>query len=111
MLLLQEFDFIIQHRPRTQHAVADVWSRLDNGENARKDDGDFPDADILRLTTIASQEERNSPDRWLVEMTYFLSTRLPPPQLRMDEKKQLDVQSRNFYLVEDVLYHKGSDGI
>ena len=48
---------------------------------------DFPDADIVRVTLIALQEERNFTDRWLVEMTYFLSTRLPPPQLRMDEKK------------------------
>ena len=49
MLLLQEFNFIIQHRPRTQHAIADFLSRLDNGDNVAKDDDDFPDADILRV--------------------------------------------------------------
>ena len=46
-----------------------------------------------------------------MEMTYFLYTRLPPLQLRTDEKKRLAVRSRNFCLVEGVLYHKGSDGI
>ena len=46
-----------------------------------------------------------------MEMTYFLTTGLPPPQLWTDEKKRLSVRSRNFYLVEGVLYHKGSDGI
>ena len=46
-----------------------------------------------------------------MEMTYFLTTRLPPPQLRTDEKKRLAVWSRNLCLVEGVLYHKGSDGI
>ena len=46
-----------------------------------------------------------------MEMTYFLTMRLPSPQLRTDEKKRLVVWSRNFYLVEGVLYHKGNDGI
>ena len=32
MLLLQDFDFTIQHRPGAQHVVADFLSRLDNGE-------------------------------------------------------------------------------
>ena len=62
MLLLQEFDFVIQHWLGTQHAVADFLSRMDNGENARKGDDDFPDADILRVVMIASQEEKNFPD-------------------------------------------------
>ena len=39
-------------------------------------------------------------------MTYFLST-----QLRMDEKKRLVLRSQNFFLVEGILYHKGSNGI
>ena len=46
-----------------------------------------------------------------MEMTYFLTTGLPPPQLRTDEKKRLPVRSRNFCLVEGVLYNKGIDGI
>ena len=32
MLLLQEFDFQIQHRPGVQHVVADYLSRLESGE-------------------------------------------------------------------------------
>ena len=85
--LLEEFDFIIQHRPRTQHAIADFLSRLDNSEMVAKDDDDFPDVDILRVATIAMQTDKSFPDRWLMEMTYFLTTKLPPPQLRTDEKK------------------------
>ena len=87
MLLLQEFDFTIQHRSGTKHAVADFLSRVDNGDNVGRDDEDFPCADILRIATRASQVEMNFPDHWLVEMTYFLTTGLPPLQLRMDEKK------------------------
>ena len=111
MLLLQEFDFVIQHRPGTQHAAADFLSRIDNGEMVRKDDDDFPDADILRIATIATRTEKTFPDCWLMEMTFFLTTGLPPPQLRTNEKKRLAVRSRNFCLVDGVLYHKGSDGI
>ena len=86
MLLLQEFNFIIRHRPRTQHAIGDFLSRLDNGDNVAKDDDDFPDADILRVVPMANRAEKGFPDRWLIEMTYFLSTGLPPPQLRTNEK-------------------------
>ena len=58
MLLLQEFDFVIQHRPGTQHAVVDFLSKIDNGEMVREDDDDFPDADILRITTVATRMEK-----------------------------------------------------
>ena len=47
MLLLQEFEFDIHHRPGTQHVVADYLSRLENGVDAVKDDDDFPDGAIL----------------------------------------------------------------
>ena len=67
MLLLQEFDFI------------DYLSRLDNGEMMEKDDDDFPDPDILQIAAIGTKEGTNFPDRWLMEMRYFLTTGLPPP--------------------------------
>ena len=43
MLLLQEFDFKIHHRPGTQHAVADYLSRIENGDKAVERDDDFRD--------------------------------------------------------------------
>ena len=49
MLLLQEFVFDIQHRPRTQHTVADYLSRIENGVDAVDGDGDFPDGAILHI--------------------------------------------------------------
>ena len=71
MLLLQEFDFIIQHRPGTQHALADFLSRLDNREKVPKDDDDFSDANILRVVPIATRAEKGFPDQWLMDMTFF----------------------------------------
>ena len=91
--------------------VADFLSRIDNSDNALRQVDDFPDTDILRVATMVSREERNFLDRWLMDMSYFLTTGLPPPQLRTDEKKRLAIRSHNFCLVKGILYHKGSDGI
>ena len=94
-----------------QHAIADFLSRMDNGENVRENNDDFPDVDILRVMTLASREGKIFPDRWLMKMTNILTTGLPLPQLRIDEKKRLVVRSRNFCVLEGILYPKGSDGI
>ena len=107
MLLLQEFDFQIQHRPGVQHAVADYLSRLESGEPAESTYDDLPDAGLFSLTTMPDDNE----DEWITEMTHFLSTGLPPDHLTLDARKRLAVRSRNFCLVSDTLYHKGSDGI
>ena len=49
MLLLQEFDFDIQHRLGTQHTVADYLSRIENGADAVHGDDDSPDGAILHI--------------------------------------------------------------
>mgnify|MGYP007132928434 CR=1 FL=1 len=43
MLLLQEFEFKIQYRPGTPHAVADYPSHIENGEEATGCDDYFLD--------------------------------------------------------------------
>ena len=50
-------------------------------------------------------------DLWITEMTIFLSIGLPLEGMPLDERKRLSVRSRNFYLLNDTLYHKGADGI
>ena len=54
-------------------------------------------------------EERE--DEWISEMTIFLSTGIPPEHMSTDERKRIAVRSRNFCLLNDILYHKGADGI
>ena len=49
MMLLQEFDVDIQHRPCTQHAVADYLSRIENGADAVDNDDDSPNGVILHI--------------------------------------------------------------
>ena len=112
MLLLQEFDFDIRHRPGMQHPIADYLSRIENGADAVDGDDDFPDGAILHMEA-ENLEQTHAPqgDRWLTEMSTFLSTGLPPPRMRTDKKKTLVVRSQNFCLIQDTLYHKGSEGI
>ena len=107
MLLLQEFDFHIQHRPGVQHAVADYLNRLESGEPAEPAYDELPDAGLFNLTTMAGDKE----DEWITEMTHFLNTGLPPDHLTLNARKRLAVRSRNFCLISNTLYHKGSDGI
>ena len=111
MLLLQEFEFKIQHRLGTQHAVADYLIWIDNGNNTIAGHDDFPNAEILRITIAEVKDGKHSSDKWLMEMISFLSMGLPPPQLRTDKKKRVAVKSRNFYLLKGILYHKGNDNI
>ena len=102
MLLLQEFDFYIQHRAGVQHAITDYLSRLESGKPVEPAYDDLPDAGLFNLTTMADDKE----DEWITEMTHFLSS-----GLSLDARKRLAVQSRNFCLVSGILYQKGSNGI
>ena len=83
MVLLQEFDFEIQHRLGTQHAVVHYLSRIDNRDKAVEGDDDFTNGGISRISTSDPTEENSSrDDKWLLDMSLFLSTSLPLPHMR-----------------------------
>ena len=63
MLLLQEFDFDIQHRPGVQHAIADYLSRLESGEPAEREYDELPDANLFGLDTTAPSAD--SENDWI----------------------------------------------
>ena len=56
MLLLQEFEFDILHRPGVRHAVVDYLSRLESGEEGTGVKDDFPDGQLFRVDAINIQE-------------------------------------------------------
>ena len=74
MLLLQEFDFHIQHRPGVQSVVADYLSRLESGEPTDSTYDDLPDTGLFNLAIVPDENE----NEWIMEVTHFLSTGLPP---------------------------------
>ena len=111
-LLLQEFEFDILHRARVQHVVANYLSRLESGEERIGIKDDFPDAQLFRVEAIKAQAmNEESEDEWIFEMIIFLSTGIPPEHMSADERKKIAVRSQNFCLLNDILYHKGVDGI
>ena len=67
---------------------------------------------IFQIVEEEAINTSNEPeDKWLMDISFFLSTRLPPDQLSCDEEKRLAVKSWNFCLLQDLLYHKGANGI
>ena len=76
MLLLQDFEFDIQHRPGTQHALADYLSGLENEADAVNGDDDF-----LDKAEDPEWKHTSHEDKWLIEMSTFLSTGLPLPRM------------------------------
>mgnify|MGYP006970543708 CR=1 FL=1 len=96
-LLLQEFKFEILHRLGVQHAIADYLSRLELGEEGTGVKDDFSDGQLFRVDAVRVHEiNEESDDLWILEMTIFLTTGLPPEHLSADESKRLAVRSRNF---------------
>ena len=70
MLLLQEFDFRIQHLPGVQHAVADYLSRLKSGEPEEPTYDDLPDAGLFNLTTMPDDKD----DEWTMRLVPTIGT-------------------------------------
>ena len=78
-----------------QHAVTDYLSRIENGDKEIDRDDDFPDNAILLVST-GGPGSRPSPseDKWFLEMSEFLSTELPPPHMRTDERSGWRYEAR-----------------
>ena len=82
MLILQEFNFEVIHRPGAQHAIADYLSRLYSGEQPTGVDDKFSDAALFAVTNeematspIEQQEWTAAlPCSWYEEMFHFLNT-------------------------------------
>ena len=82
MLLLQEFDFQIQHRPGVQHVVDDYLSHLESGEPVESTYDDLPNADLFSLTMEPNKNE----DESITKMTHLLSIDLPPNHLTLNTR-------------------------
>ena len=89
MMLLQEFDFEIQHRPGVQHTIVNYLSLLETREPPDQEYSDLPDAALFSIDTTPIESDPN--DAWITEMTQFLSTGLPPDHLTLDARKRLAV--------------------
>ena len=107
--MLHEFKFDIVHRPGAQHAVADYLSRLESGKEPSGVKDDFPDGGVLKITAEPGEEE--DPDKWIVDMEFFLSNGVPPEEMGREERKRLGVRARAYCLFHGNLYPKSADRI
>ena len=80
--------------------MADYLSRLESGEEPTGVKDDFPDGG-----------EEEDPDKWIVDMEFFLSNGIPPEEMGREERKRLGVQARSYCLFHGNLYHKSANGI
>ena len=96
-----------------QHVVAYYLSLIELGELGDGVQDDFLEsAQLFKVDILNSMEIDDEPaNLWLTNMISFLGTRLPPKQMSLENRKRLVVRRRNFYLLEDTLYHKRADGI
>ena len=106
---MQEFEFDIVHRPGARHAVEDYLSHLESGEAPMGVKDDFPDGGVLKITAEPGEEE--DPDKWMVDMEFFLSNDIPPEEMGREERKRLDVRAQAYCLFHGNLYHKSMDRI
>ena len=104
MLILQEFDFFIQHTPGNENAVAKFLSRLEEPGTDQGVADDLPDAALFILTS----EQEND---WYEQMRNFIMDYSFPQQLSMDKKRRLALRSRDFTIIAGQLYKKGIDQI
>ena len=104
MLILQEFDFVIQHTPGKENAVADFLSRLEEPGTDQGVADDLPDAALFNLTS--TQE-----DDWYEQIRNFIMDYSFPHQWSRDKKRRLALRSRDFTIIAGQLYKRGIDQI
>ena len=98
-ILLQEFEFKIQHRPSAQHKVADYLSHIENEEEAVEGEEDFPDIGILCISASDAEEDTLSPnDKWLEDMSHFLTIGLTTPTNANKQKEVIGGQKSQLLL-------------
>ena len=66
-------------------------------------------AEFLKIIVKPSEEE--DPDKWMVDMEFFLSNGIPPEEMGREERKRFGVCARAYCLFHGNLYHKAADGI
>ena len=119
VLLLQEFDFEVIHRPGNQNLVADYLSRLDSGEPPNGINDDLPDAALFGVQQESAGEYLGSVSgatrtadlgdegigtdepvadslgptmwTWYEEMLVFLNTGEMPAHLSRDQRVRLAI--------------------
>ena len=102
MLLLQEFDYTVEYKPGSAHKQADYLSRLLEGPKTLPMDDDLVDKALFLVIARPL---------WYSEIVEFLTTQQLPPELPKEERRKIQVNSRQFVVLRNRLYRRGLDGV
>jgi hypothetical protein len=102
VLLLQEFNFTIQVRPRKHYANADRLSRISDELGFEPIDDEFPDAQLFNVDIIHLE---------YADIIYYLDKGIFPLDCNDKQKRRLVYRAEPYTLISGILYKKGKDEI
>ena len=102
VLLLEEFDYIVEYKPGRMHLMADHLSRLLEEMGTSPIDDKFINDNLFLVMSSLD---------WYAGIVEFLTTQRLPAEWTKDERKNVRVNSRHFAIIGNRLFRRKSDGI
>jgi hypothetical protein len=104
LLLMEEFDIDIVHRPGRRHGNVDDLTRADEGVGDVSEDDNFPDATIMTINANEAPEEYQEIIQYLDGMRF-------PLRATKAIRTRITHKSRNYSMIGNQLYFQGRDGV
>jgi hypothetical protein len=104
LLLMEEFDIDIVHRPGRRHGNVDGFTRAYEGVGDVSEDDDFPDAAIMSINAEEAPEEYRKIIQYLDGMRF-------PDGATKAIRTKIAHKSRNYSMIGGQFYFQGRDGV
>ncbi len=104
LLLMDEFDIDIVHRPGRRHGNVDGLTRAYEGVGDVSEDDEFPDAAIMSINAEEAPEEYREIIQYLDGMRF-------PDGATKAVRTRIAHKSRNYSMIGGQLYFQGRDGV
>ena len=102
VLLLREFDYMVEYKPGRMHLQADHLSRLSDEIGSSPVDDSLRDDNLFLVTAKAD---------WSVGIVEFITTQKLTGKLMGKKKRKIRVNSRHYKVIGHRLFRRGMDGI
>ena len=101
ILLLQEFDYTVIHRPGNEH---DYLSRLDSGELLEGISDEILDARLFQVQKVVNEN-------WYDQMLNYLMDGVFPKGMNKDHQRKIALKSKPYLIIASFLYKIGIDDV
>ena len=102
VLLLEEFDYKVLHKPGKKHLRADHLSRLEGEPSTIAIDDSLVDENLFLVSSTPI---------WYQNIAEFLKTQKLPDTLNKHDRRKVRINSRHFALIGERLYRRGVDQV